>query len=166
MRFSVLLAFLFMSSFVIAQSDPQEYKATHEGWLVKVDEAFAESQRTGKPIMASFDGSDWCTWCKRLSANVYEQPGFMEWANKNVVLLQLDFPRRTPIPEEIKRQNASLQQAFKVRGFPTVWVFDLERDEASGKMAISALGRTGYTKTLEEFTTGVDEMIARRDQAN
>jgi protein disulfide-isomerase len=78
-----------------------------------------------------------------------------------VVLLELDFPRRKAVPDKIRAQNQSLQQAFQVRGYPTVWVFNLDKDEKDGKMMIEALGQTGYQPTLEEFTSGVDQMLKR-----
>lgn len=156
-KISTLFLFLMITAFAVAQN---EYKAGNEGWLVDLEKAYEISQKTGKPIMANFTGSDWCGWCKRLTANVFSQPEFKKWADKNVVLLELDFPRRKEIPTEIRQQNYSLQQAFQVRGYPTVWVFNLEKN-ADDKFAIEALGKTGYTNTVQEFTTGVDQMIAR-----
>ena len=147
-----------VTAFAIAQD---KYAAENEGWLVDIDQAYALSQKTGKPIMANFTGSDWCGWCKRLTANVFSQPEFKKWADKNVILLELDFPRRKQIPNEIRQQNASLQQAFKVRGYPTVWVFNLEKNTESEGYSIEALGQTGYTATVQEFTSGVDQMIKR-----
>lgn len=155
-KISILFSFLLIASITTAQ---EEYKAGHEGWLVDIDEAYALSKKTGKPIMANFTGSDWCGWCHRLTDNVFSKPGFKKWADENVVLLELDFPRRKEIPAKIRQQNYSLQNAFKVSGFPTIWVFHMDKND--GKFAIQALGRTGYTRTLEEFTTGVDQMIAR-----
>ena len=155
---SLLFAFLLTTIFAAAQED---YKATHEGWLVKVEEAYALSKETGKPILANFTGSDWCGWCKKLSAAVFNKPGFKTWADDNVVLLELDFPRRKKLPEAIQQQNQSLQQAFKIRGYPTVWVFDLDKDKDTGGFMIQALGQTGYTATLEEFISGVDQMLER-----
>jgi thiol:disulfide interchange protein len=137
------------------------YKASSEGWLVNIDEAYAISKKTGKPIMANFTGSDWCGWCKRLKANVFVHDEFKQWAEKNVVLLELDFPRSFKIPAEIQQQNASLQSAFQVQGFPTVWVFDLEKDNASNQYSISALGKTGYTATAKEFIDGVNQMLGK-----
>jgi thiol-disulfide isomerase/thioredoxin len=136
------------------------YKAANEGWLVDLDEAYAISKKTGRPIMANFTGSDWCGWCKRLTANVFSKPEFKKWADKNVVLLELDFPRRFQVPSEIAQQNQNLQQAFRVTGYPTVWVFFAEKDK-SGQYSLNALGKTGYTATVEEFTSGVDQMIAQ-----
>ena len=157
-KISTLFAFLMVTAFAIAQD---KYTAENEGWLVDIDQAYALSQKTGKPIMANFTGSDWCGWCKRLTANVFSQPEFKKWADKNVILLELDFPRRKQIPNEIRQQNASLQQAFKVRGYPTVWVFNLEKNTESEGYSIEALGQTGYTATVQEFTSGVDQMIKR-----
>ena len=134
--------------------------AKNDGWYLELEDAFQKSKETGKPIMANFTGSDWCGWCKRLSAAVFQKDEFKTWADTNVVLLELDFPRRTKLPEELQKQNAGLQRAFKVRGFPTVWVFDLDRDE-NGKFEISALGKTGYRPTVEDFTGGVEQMLAR-----
>lgn len=156
-KISILISFLFIAALATAQ---QDYKAGNEGWLVDLQEAYQLSKETGKPIMANFTGSDWCGWCKRLTANVFSKPQFKEWAEDNVVLLELDFPRRKEIPNEIRQQNYSLQQAFKVRGYPTVWVFHLDKNE-KGQFAIQALGKTGYTPTVEQFTSGVDQMIAR-----
>lgn len=158
----LLIIAVFITNLVHAQD--AKYEATHAGWLVDVDDAFAKSKKTGKPILANFTGSDWCGWCKRLSAAVFVQDEFKKWADKNVVLLELDFPRRKEIPQEIQNQNASLQQAFRVSGYPTIWVFDLDKDK-NNQYSIKALGKTGYTATVKEFTSGVDQMIARRVKA-
>lgn len=155
-KISVLLSFLFLATLAIGQ---EEYTAENEGWLVSLEEAYELSKETGKPIMANFTGSDWCGWCRKLTADVFSKPGFKDWADDNVILLELDFPRRKQLPSAIRQQNSSLQQAFKVRGFPTIWVFNLDKE---GKQySIEALGKTGYTPSLEQFTTDVDRMIAK-----
>jgi len=151
------LPFVLMTFMVSAQSD---YKAHQDGWLVNLEEAYAESKKTGKPIMANFTGSDWCGWCKKLSASVFNKEEFKTWADKNVVLLELDYPKRFQVPADIKKQNADLQQAFKVRGFPTVWVFDLKKDN-NDKFSINAMGKTGYKASVQEFTTDINDMISR-----
>lgn len=174
--FKLLAVFLLMSSVVIAQSGvlrnqqqtqqrpapkqatKENYKAHAAGWLVDINEAYAISKKTGKPIMANFTGSDWCGWCKKLKREVFDTPEFKEWAEKNVVLVELDFPRRFQLPEEIKQQNYGLQQAFKVTGYPTIWVFNLGKD-SEGKYTIDALGKTGYVRGVPAFTGGVDAMI-------
>ena len=100
--------------------------------------------------MANFTGSDWCGWCKRLTKSVFVHDEFKEWADENVVLLELDYPRRKTLPKSIREQNAKLQRFFKVRGYPSVWMFDLEKD-GTGDYVITQYGKTGYKKTVDEF---------------
>ena len=126
------------------QTAANEYKASMDGWYVDINEAYAESARTGKPILANFTGTDWCGWCIRLKKQVFLTPQFKEWAKNNVVLLELDFPRRFQLPENIKQQNASLQQAFGVRGYPTIWVFDVIADPQTKQNQLRGLAKTGY----------------------
>ena len=113
-------------------------------WFKYIEDAKAESDKTGKPILANFTGSDWCGWCIRLKKEVFVTPEFQKWAKENVVLLELDFPRRTPQEEALKAQNSSLQQAFKVRGFPTLWAFNLNFNQDTEQFNINALGSIGY----------------------
>jgi len=141
-----------------------DYKAKNDGWMVDLEKAYAESEKTGKPIMANFTGSDWCGWCKKLDKSVFHQPGFEKWADKNVVLLELDFPRRFKLPQEVAQQNRGLQQSLGVRGYPTIWLFDVAKDN-TGKFNISGLGKTGYTKTLGEFQKTMEGFITQRGKA-
>ena len=113
-------------------------------WLLYVEDAYKVSKETGKPILANFTGSDWCGWCIRLKNEVFTTEVFKKWAKENVVLLELDFPRKTAQAEDLKAQNAGMQQAFKVGGYPTLWVFNLDFDETTKQFNINALGKTGY----------------------
>lgn len=132
------------------------YASAKEGWLVDVDEAYAISTKEGKPILANFTGSDWCGWCKKLDADVFSKPEFKKWAEKNVVLLELDFPRRKQIPQKNQQQNAAMQQALGIRGYPTVWVLNLKKDPSSGKYQVNGLGKTGYNPSVEQFIASID----------
>lgn len=145
----------------IINNDGTEYKADKEGWIVSLDEAYEISQKTGKPIMANFTGSDWCGWCKRLDAAVFSKPEFKKWADNNIVLLELDFPRRKTIPDHIRQQNHELQNAFQVRGYPTVQVFNLTKNLQTDQFNIEALGKTGYVASVDEFINNIEAMIHR-----
>lgn len=138
---------------------PAVYASAKEGWLVDLDEAYSVSVKSGKPILANFTGSDWCGWCKRLDADVFSKPEFISWAQKNVVLLELDFPRRFQIPEKNRIQNAGMQQALGITGYPTIWVLNLTKDEVKGQFQVNGLGKTGYTPTAEQFIATVDNFV-------
>lgn len=138
---------------------PPAYASAKEGWLVDLDEAYAVSKKEKKPILANFTGSDWCGWCKKLDADVFSKPEFQEWAKKNVVLLEVDFPRRFQIPQKNQQQNGALQQALGITGYPTIWALDITKDAATGKYNLNPLGKTGYTPSTEEFIATVDKFI-------
>ena len=107
------------------------------------------SLKNKKPIFAFFTGSDWCGWCKRLQANVFAKQAFIDWANANVILLELDFPRGKTLSPELTKQNSELQQALGVRGYPTIWLLYTEKLESSNTININTLGSLGYPQGAE-----------------
>lgn len=161
-KFSILVAFLLTTCFLFAQG---QYKGGNEGWLVNLEEAYQQSNKTGKPVMANFTGSDWCGWCKKLTASVFSQPQFKEWAKENVVLLELDFPRRKQLPNDLMQQNYNMQQALQVRGYPTVWVFNLKKDSKKNYQ-IERLGKTGYKPSVEAFIADVELMMEKAEKGD
>jgi protein disulfide-isomerase len=106
-----------------------------EGWLTKYDDAIAESKKSGRPILADFTGSDWCGWCIKLKQEVFDTKEFKEWAAQNVVLLELDFPRKKEQDPAIKAKNRELAQTHGVQGYPTILILN-----ADGKK----IGELGY----------------------
>lgn len=119
-------------------------KSTNElEWFDNVEMAVAESNKTGKPIFGFFTGSDWCGWCIKLQKNVFSKAAFKEWAAEEVILLELDFPRYKKLPQNIAVQNNEMKNLFKVRGFPTVWIFSVSEGEDEQKN-IQAYGSLGY----------------------
>jgi len=113
-------------------------------WYTDIMKAQELSKSTKKPIFAFFTGSDWCGWCIKLQKDVFAKPEFIKWAKKNVVLLELDFPRRKQLSPELIQQNQGLQQTFQVQAYPTIWMFYLEKDPATNKFNINGLGSCGY----------------------
>lgn len=161
---STIITILTVGMLVSVQAQ-ENYTASIDGWKVDMEKAYQESQETGNPILANFTGTDWCIWCKRLKAAVFVKDDFKKWADKNVVLLELDFPRRKQLPQEIRKQNAQLRKLFKVRGYPTVWLFHLDKND-KGDFKINALGKTGYTRTSEKFISDLERMIKKGESSS
>ena len=103
-------------------------------WETNVNKAIEVSKKTKKPMLLFFTGSDWCGWCIKLQNEVFRTPEFVKWANENVVLVEVDFPRRTALAPETTEQNNQLQQFFAVQGYPTVWFVNATVNE--GKINI------------------------------
>lgn len=110
-----------------------------------------------------FTGSDWCGWCIRLQNEVLKTPEFQQWAKKNVILVELDYPRRTAQTPEIKNQNAELQQAFGIQGFPTVYFANAE--SKNGKVNFKGIGKTGYVAGGPDSWLKVADEILKSEQA-
>ena len=123
-------------------------------WLTSYSEAVSQSKSSGKPILMDFTGSNWCGWCKRLKSEVFETAEFKKWAQDNVVLLELDFPRGVPQSDAIKKQNQELAQKFAINGYPTI-IFA----NADGKV----LGKYGYDKGGPAvWTKNASQMMGKR----
>ena len=115
-------------------------------WQTDIMKANEISKSTGKPIFAFFTGSDWCGWCHKLQKDVFSKNTFIAWAKKNVVLVELDFPRNKQLPPELAQQNNGLQQALQVQGYPTVWLLYLQKNKDDKSFNLSSLGSLGYPR--------------------
>ncbi|NOQ71631.1 MAG: DUF255 domain-containing protein [Crocinitomix sp.] len=118
-------------------------------WYTDLDKAHSEAEKTNKPIFGFFTGSDWCGWCIKLQKEVFAKQAFIDWANEKVVLLELDFPKRTPQSPELKQQNQNLQRALGVSGYPTVWLFNSKKTDAGG-FNLTRVGKLGYPRGAEK----------------
>ena len=129
---------------------PTPAPAAAGGWLTSYNDAVAQSKASGKPILMDFTGSDWCGWCKKLKAEVFETNEFKQWAGSNVVLLELDFPRRTAQSPAIKKQNEELAQKFGVSGYPTI-IFATSAGKVLGQYGYDEGGPANWTRKASGY---------------
>jgi uncharacterized protein YyaL (SSP411 family) len=125
--------------------------ASDAHWLTSVPEATAEARKENKLILLDFTGSDWCGWCKKLDAETFSKSEFADYAQKNLVLVQVDFPAQKPQSAELKAANQALQEKYGVHGYPTLVVLN-----ADGKIVWQ---HEGY------LAGGPGTMIAKLDKA-
>jgi thioredoxin-related protein len=112
---ALLLAFgLFCAESVRADS----------AWATDYKKAQEEAKASHKLVLINFTGSDWCGFCFQLDKAILSQPQFKDYASKNLVLVEIDFPRRKPQSIETKKQNAQLAEQYQVDGFPTLVVLN------------------------------------------
>ena len=104
-------------------------------WLTDLPTALSRARSENKAVLLDFTGSDWCGWCQRLKREVFDQPGFAGFASQNLVLVEVDFPRRTTLSSAQSQANQRLADKYGIHGFPTIILLS-----ADGRM----LGRTGY----------------------
>jgi protein disulfide-isomerase len=95
--------------------------ATHASalpWYTEFAPAAAEAVRTGRPILADVQGSDWCPACQELHELVFATPEFAAWAKGAVVLYNVDLPNETPQDPAIRKANEAFALKHQVTEFP------------------------------------------------
>ena len=152
MSMKKIIYILLISVFTTVSASAQELT-----WHTDMSKASEFAIKEKKPLLMFFTGSDWCGWCIRLQNEVFKTDEFKKWANENVVLVELDFPKRTPQDDNIKAQNRQLQSMFKVRGYPTIWFVNPEVNSEK-QINLTSLGSTGYvsggpTKWIDTATS-------------
>jgi len=89
-------------------------------WLTSVPDAQARAKKESKLVLLDFTGSDWCSWCKKLDAEVFSQQQFADYAKKNLVLVEVDFPAQKKLDAALAKANDALKDKYKIAGFPTL----------------------------------------------
>jgi thioredoxin-related protein len=126
-------------------------------WETDFEKASRAAKASGKHMLLDFSGSDWCGWCMRLDKEVFSQDTFKDYAKKYLVLVNLDFPRKKKLSEELRKQNDALAKKYRVRGYPTVLLLSPD-----GKL----VGRTGYQPGgPEAYVKHLAEMISQGKSA-
>jgi thioredoxin-related protein len=120
-------------------------------WVTDYKKAQNEAKASHKLVFINFTGSDWCGYCIQLDRLILSQPQFKDYANKNLILVEIDFPRRKPQSVEVRKQNQELAERYQVDGFPTVVLLD-----GDGKTVWRYDGM---------YTAGVGAFLAELDKA-
>ena len=109
---------LVFTSFAIA-GEPQ--------WETDLQVAQKLAAKGDRAILVNFSGSDWCGWCKKLDREVFRNEKFLDFADKELVLVQIDFPRYKKLSSELRKANEGLAKEYGVQGFPTVLLLDANK---------------------------------------
>ncbi len=88
-------------------------------WTTDYAKALEQANTEDKAILLDFTGSDWCGWCMKMKQETLDTARFRAYAEKNLVLVEVDFPHNKPQPASVKKQNETLSQKFGADGYPT-----------------------------------------------
>jgi len=171
-RSSVPYIFFILISFLSIQAcntKPADSKGTADdassaptnSWLVNLNEAYAQSVKDQKPILAYFTASDTCGLCKQLESDVFSTPVFQSWAEKKVVLLKIDIPSDKQVQPGNEDQNTAMARSLKVSTYPTFWVLSITHEAENGRFKVKPIGYTGYHPSTEKLL-GVLQGFVRR----
>lgn len=123
-------------------------------WTTDLQAAKSKAQEQNKLVLMNFTGSDWCGWCKKLKAEVFSKDEFADYAKKNLVLVELDFPNKIQQSEELKQANKKLKSEFGVRGYPTIVVLDAKGKEVWKQVGYMKGGPEAFIGEIEKAKAG------------
>ncbi|MEP6685313.1 MAG: thioredoxin family protein [Verrucomicrobiota bacterium] len=123
------------------------------GWSTDYKLSQKEAKENHKRVLLNFTGSDWCGWCIRLQKEVFDKPEFADYAAKNLVLVELDFPARKQLSDPIRQQNMEMAQRYQIQGFPTIIVLNGD-GQAVGALGYTPGGPSAFIAELEKLPKG------------
>lgn len=119
-------------------------------WQTDLPKAQAQAKTEKKLVLLDFTGSDWCGWCIKLNKEVFSQTEFIEYAKKNLVLVEVDFPRKKQLSATQKQANEALGKQFKIQGYPTIIVLNGEGKKV-GELGYQPGGPKAFVAELEKL---------------
>ena len=119
-------------------------------WTTDVPKAIEKAKAENKLVMMDFTGSDWCGWCIKLNKEVFSTPEFADYAKKNLVPVEIDFPTKKVLSAELKKANKELQKQYQIRGYPTIIVLNGEGKKV-GELGYMAGGPKSFIAKLDEL---------------
>jgi thiol-disulfide isomerase/thioredoxin len=106
-------------------------------WLTDLPTALARAKKENKAVLLDFTGSDWCGWCMKLKSEVFDQFDFAVYANANLIMVEVDFPRRKTLSLQQMNANENLASKYHIEGYPTIIVLNSDGQQ---------IGQTGYVQ--------------------
>jgi thioredoxin-related protein len=123
-------------------------------WQTDYKKAQEEAKENKKLLLVDFTGSDWCGYCIRLNREVLSKPQFKDYASKNLVLLEVDFPRRKQQSPALQEQNQRLAEEYQIEGFPTLVVLNSDGHKVWRYDGYFPDGAEAFIAALEKLRKG------------
>ncbi len=90
-----------------------------------------------------------------LQRDVLSAPEFQDYAKKNFVLVEIDFPRAKKQSRELAEQNQMLAQRFGIQAFPSVIILNSEGKKIGELIGYDPrAGKKGFMDSLENIRKG------------
>ncbi len=123
------------------------------GWITSYEQGQQEAKAGHKLVLLDFTGSDWCGWCKLLDKEVFSKPQFKEYASKNLVLVEVDFPKMKYVSAATRAQNERLAIKYQIQAFPTIIVLNHD-GQMVGELGYMQGGPDAFIAVLEKLRKG------------
>jgi protein disulfide-isomerase len=132
-------------------ADAMMHQPSHPDWGQDLPTALNRARTEHKNVLLDFTGSDWCEWCIKFDGEVLKQSSFLDYAGKNLILVRLDFPRRSAISPELKAANEDLAKRFHLEGFPTFVLLNADGRELGRQVGYLEGGPSAFISELDSY---------------
>lgn len=136
--------------------------STPAGFTDNLPAALEKAKAEKKSVFMVCSGSDWCGWCRKLEAEVLSDPSFIPAVKDAFELVYIDMPQDTSLLSDWgKAHNEAVCTEYKVQGFPTCYILDVDGKVVS-QLGYQDGGGAAYAKTLfylKENQAAIDEYI-------
>ena len=127
-----------------------QVSAADVNWMTDFTAAQKKAKDEKKLVLMDFTGSDWCGWCIKLNKEVFTTKEFADYAKDNLVMVEVDFPRRKQLSDDQKKANEKLQSKYGAEGFPTIVVLNSEGKQVWKQVGYMQGGPKAWIAKLDE----------------
>ncbi|MGH7943133.1 MAG: thioredoxin family protein [Limisphaerales bacterium] len=135
-----------------AMANAQYLASKPPQWGTDLPAALNQARLDSKLVLMDFTGSDWCPWCMKLDKDIFSTAQFASYANNNLELVRVDFPRNTSQSEDLRQANAELARRFNVHGYPTCILLDSSGNELGRQVGYAEGGPQAFVARFEAFS--------------
>jgi thioredoxin-related protein len=124
------------------------------GWTTDYAKAVEQARTDDKAILLDFTGSDWCPWCMKMKKEALDTPMFKQYAERNLVLVEVDFPHNKTQSGKVIAQNQNLSQKYHASAFPTFVIVSKTGTELGRQEGYLEGGPKAFIAELKKFYKG------------
>lgn len=88
-----------------------------------------ESESSKKNILIILTGSEWCKACVKMEKNVINSNEFIEYANENLVILEVNLPRHWNYDSKVVKNFERFKNKYKTNSLPSIILVDKDGKE-------------------------------------
>ena len=88
----------------------------YDDWEV----AKKESEISNKNILIVLTGSEWCKPCVKMEKNVFQANEFIEFANQNLIILEVNLPRHWDYDSKVVKDYTFFKNKYQTNSLPAL----------------------------------------------
>lgn len=138
----------------------EEAPVWHTDYRLAVDEAREEK----KKLLIVFTGAEWIDICRTFQDDILSREAFMDTVSARFSLLNLEYPKDNKLPRQEAVQKSLLRDAYRVKGFPTVVLTDLQ-GRPFGLNGFQPLSAEEYAQQILDIDLIHEEKLAALTEA-